>query len=128
MKTAEEMTACGRRGKPKAGFPPRPQALEIAARFPHSLSRDERWKSGKPRAGFPLSRRSMIRMDRISKPKTRRPEAPSYAPRFRLILRLENAGPPVNAAKVHQSKLRARVTPRGRFARVPQKFRIYLPE
>jgi len=27
---AVEMPARGRRGKPKAGFPPRPQALEIA--------------------------------------------------------------------------------------------------
>jgi hypothetical protein len=30
MKTAVEMTGHGRRGKPKAGFPPRPQPLEIA--------------------------------------------------------------------------------------------------
>ena len=30
MKTAVEMTGHGRGGKPKAGFPPRPQPLEIA--------------------------------------------------------------------------------------------------
>ena len=92
MKTAEEMTAYGRPGKPTAGFPRRPQALEIAARFPHSLSRGGPWKSGKPTPGFPLFHRSTIYMDRKLKQKTRRPEARSCAPHFRLILRLENAG------------------------------------
>ena len=29
------MPGHGRGGKPKAGFPPRPQPLEIALRFPH---------------------------------------------------------------------------------------------
>jgi len=96
MKTAEEMVAYGRRGKPEAGFPPRPQALEIAVRFPHSLSRDGRWESGKPTAGFPLSHRSTIYMDGNLKSKTRRPEARSYAPHFRLILRLENAALSIN--------------------------------
>ena len=36
MKKAVEMTVYGRRGKPKAGFPRRPQPLEIGGRFPHS--------------------------------------------------------------------------------------------
>src|SRR6185312_9885529 len=55
MKAAAEMTPYGRRGKPKPGFPPPPQALEIALRFPHSRSCDGPWKSGKPKTAFPLS-------------------------------------------------------------------------
>jgi hypothetical protein len=55
MKTTVEMTGYGRRGKPNAGFPQRPQPLEIAAQFPHSHRRDEAVESGKPKAGFPLS-------------------------------------------------------------------------
>src|SRR5436305_12312388 len=39
-----EMTGRGRRGKPTPGFPPRPPPLEIAARFPHSHSRDDSGK------------------------------------------------------------------------------------
>src|SRR5712692_8065794 len=49
---------CGKRGKPKAGFPRFPQPLgnlAQTARFPHSHSGGgPRWKSGKPKAGFPL--------------------------------------------------------------------------
>jgi hypothetical protein len=36
MTEAVEMTGYGKGGKPKAGFPPFPQPLEIALRFPHS--------------------------------------------------------------------------------------------
>jgi hypothetical protein len=52
---------CGKRGKPKAGFPLFPRApwksRQRRARFPHSHSSDDEggWKSGKPKAGFPLS-------------------------------------------------------------------------
>lgn len=77
MKTAAEMTARGRRGKPTTGFPPCPQALEITARFPHS-------------------RRLAIATERDPKSETRRPAARSYPPPFRLILRLENAQALVN--------------------------------
>src|SRR5258708_39043710 len=52
---AVAMPGCGRGGKPTAGFPPRPQPFEIAARFPHSHHPGCAWKSGKPKAGFPLS-------------------------------------------------------------------------
>src|SRR5947207_7220990 len=38
---AVEMTGYGKRGKPNPGFPPFPQPLEIAARFPHSHSPDD---------------------------------------------------------------------------------------
>lgn len=39
---AVEMAGYGRGGKPKAGFPPRPQPLEIdEARFPHSRRPDD---------------------------------------------------------------------------------------
>src|SRR5947207_14819751 len=54
---------CGKRGKPKAGFPLFPRApwesRQRRARFPHSHSFDDEggWKSGKPKAGFPLSHR-----------------------------------------------------------------------
>ena len=49
------MTGHGRGGKPKAGFPPRPQPLEIAVRFPHSHRlggyyfdfRKEPWEAGR---------------------------------------------------------------------------------
>src|ERR1017187_829510 len=54
---------CGKRGKPKAGFPLFPRApwksRQKAARFPHfhSSGGEGGWKSGKPKAGFPLSHR-----------------------------------------------------------------------
>src|SRR3954469_6084915 len=54
---------CGKRGKPKAGFPLFPRApwesRHKAARFPHSHSSDDEggWKSGKRKARFPLSHR-----------------------------------------------------------------------
>src|SRR5258708_36599110 len=54
------MTGYGRGGKPKSGFPPRPQPLEIAKSaiptFPPPRRRSP-WKSGNPKAGFPLSHR-----------------------------------------------------------------------
>jgi hypothetical protein len=37
-----EMANGAKPGKPKAGFPPFPQFLEIAARFPHSHRFDDR--------------------------------------------------------------------------------------
>jgi hypothetical protein len=40
---AVEMTTDGKPGKPKAGFPSFPPSLEIAARFPHSHSSEDRW-------------------------------------------------------------------------------------
>ena len=68
MKTVAEMTGHGRRGKPTAGFPRPPQPLEIAARFPHSRSRGERWECGKPKSAFPLSHRPVIySIDRLNK-------------------------------------------------------------
>jgi DNA replication protein DnaC len=54
---------CGKRGKPKTGFPLFPRApwksRQKAARFPHFHSSGDEggWKSGKPKAGFPLSHR-----------------------------------------------------------------------
>lgn len=85
------MTGYGRRGKPTPGFPRHPQPLEIAARFPHSRSRDEQWKSGKPKAAFPLSHCRCCTQSTDLKTKTWRPAARSSAPPFRLILQLENA-------------------------------------
>jgi hypothetical protein len=54
---------CGKRGKPKAGFPLFPRApwksRQRQARLPHFHSSGDEggWKSGKPKAGFPLSHR-----------------------------------------------------------------------
>src|SRR5450432_198746 len=52
------MTGYGRRGKPKAGFPPRPQPLEIANNaiptFPQPLLRVEKWKTKSRFPTFPL--------------------------------------------------------------------------
>jgi len=73
------------------GFPRRPQSLEIAARFPHSRSCDEQWKSGKPKPAFPLSHCGCCTQSADLRTKTRRPEARSSVPPFRLILQLENA-------------------------------------
>src|SRR5271157_3145815 len=53
---AVEMTGHGRGGKPKAGFPPRPQPLEIAPRFPHSHRPGEaegKWKAKTRLPTFP---------------------------------------------------------------------------
>jgi len=48
----------GRRGKPKAGFPPRPQSLEIAQNaiptFPQSRRGAEKWKTKTTFPTFPL--------------------------------------------------------------------------
>jgi len=52
---AVEMPAYGRGGKPKAGFPPRPQDLGnrcAIPTFPPPRLGVEKWK---PKAGFPLS-------------------------------------------------------------------------
>src|SRR5450755_3723695 len=52
------MTGYGRRGKPKAGFPPRPQPLEIANNaiptFPQPLLGVEKWKTKSRFPTFPL--------------------------------------------------------------------------
>jgi hypothetical protein len=54
---------CGKRGKPKAGFPLFPRApwksRHKSARFPHSHGPGDEggWESGKPKASFPLSHR-----------------------------------------------------------------------
>ena len=74
---AVEMPVCGRRGKPKAGFPPRPQPLEIATRFPHSHRPGWAWKSGKPKAGFPLSHLLSLLSNQTSE---RRPGGSRFAP------------------------------------------------
>jgi hypothetical protein len=59
MKTAVEMTGHGRRGKPKAGFPPRPQPLEIAKNaiptFPQPRRGAEKWKTKSTFPTFPLT-------------------------------------------------------------------------
>ena len=55
---AVEMTGYGRRGKPKTGFPPRPQPLEIAnnaiSTFPQPLLGVEKWKTKSKFPTFPL--------------------------------------------------------------------------
>jgi hypothetical protein len=55
---AVEMTGYGRRGKPKTGFPPRPQPLEIANNaiptFPQPLLGVEKWKTKSRFPTFPL--------------------------------------------------------------------------
>ena len=49
----------GRGGKPKAGFPPRPQSLEIAhdaiSTFPQSRRGAEKWKTKTTFPTFPLA-------------------------------------------------------------------------
>ncbi len=51
------MTGHGRGGKPKAGFPPRPQPLEIAndaiPTFPQPRRGAEKWKNEKHVSHFP---------------------------------------------------------------------------
>src|SRR5204863_10141663 len=56
---------CGKRGKPKAGFPLFPQPLGNLAesrRDSHipTAPATTPWKSGKPKAGFPLSHRVLL--------------------------------------------------------------------
>ena len=56
---------CGKRGKPKAGFPLFPQPLGNLAkprRDSHipTAPTTTPWKSGKPKAGFPLSHRDLL--------------------------------------------------------------------
>jgi hypothetical protein len=59
MKTAVEMTGHGRGGKPTAGFPPRPQPLEIAndaiPTFPQPRRGAEKWKTKSTFLTFPLT-------------------------------------------------------------------------
>jgi len=59
-KRAVEMTGYGKRGKPKAGFPPFPTALGNRKKrdfhIPTAPATTAR-KSGNPKTGFPLSRR-----------------------------------------------------------------------
>src|SRR5260221_8716872 len=88
MKTAVEMTGPRRRGKPNAGFPRRPQPLQIAARFPHSHRRDDAVESGKPKTGFPTFHcHGLSLFDLIKKGDL----AAELRSRSRLIVRLENA-------------------------------------
>jgi len=50
------MPGHGRGGKPKAGFPPCPQPLELAARFPHSHrpgEAEEKWTANIRPPTFP---------------------------------------------------------------------------
>src|SRR6266849_5081645 len=82
------MTGHGRRGKPNAGFPQRPQPLEIAARFPHSHGRDEALESGKPNPGFPTFQCTVSVSNQIQ----RGGLAAELRSSSRLIVRLENAG------------------------------------
>src|SRR5882762_9984730 len=56
---------CGKRGKPKTGFPLFPQPLGNLAesrRDSHipTAPATTPWKSGKPKAGFPLSHRVLL--------------------------------------------------------------------
>src|SRR5713226_6893021 len=81
------MTGHGRRGKPNAGFPQRPQPLEIAARFPHSHGRDEALESGKPNPGFPTFQCTVSVSNQIQ----RGGLAAELRSSSRLIVRLENA-------------------------------------
>jgi hypothetical protein len=80
------MPGYGRRGKPKAGFPLRPQPLEIAkaaiSTFPPARRRSP-WKSGNPKAGFPLSHR----LGSFSKPTKEAWQPAADAPGSRLMLR-----------------------------------------
>ena len=91
MKTAEEMTAYGRREKPTAGFPPRPQALEIVVRFPHSLSCGEAWESGKHKAVSHFPTRCLLFPELKDQNQYKEARSAQLRSRFRLILRLENA-------------------------------------
>jgi hypothetical protein len=90
--TAVEMTAYGRGGKPKAGFPPRPQALEIAQdaipTFPPPRRGAEKWKTKSTFPTFPLAAFGVLKLKQHRKEDL---AAGRYAPAFRLILQLENA-------------------------------------
>ena len=88
MKRAVEMPGCGRGGKPKAGFPPRPRALGNRQRQaihtfppPRRRGRMEKWKSKSRIPTFPPARFP------IFKPKKGGLAADRFAPAFRLILR-----------------------------------------
>src|SRR5688572_23856144 len=85
MKTAVEMTGHGRGGKPKAGFPPRPQPLEIATSaiptFPQPRRRAEKWKTKNTFPTFPLTVLCLFLNQ------GRRPGSGSLRSRSRLILR-----------------------------------------
>jgi DNA polymerase V len=50
-----EMTAHGKPGKPKSGFPPFPHALEIPAGFPHYHGPGDRLPGKGTRSAFPLA-------------------------------------------------------------------------
>src|ERR1700694_5114057 len=85
------MTGDGRGGKPKAGFPPRPQPLEIANNaiptFPQPRRGAEKWKTKSTFPTFPLAVFSSQTNQKGGL------AADRFAPTSRLILRLENAEP-----------------------------------
>lgn len=85
-KTTVEMTGHGRGGKPKAGFPPRPQPLEIAARFPHSHRRDEAVEKWKAKSRLPTFPRHDSPSLKLKRQKKGGPAAGRIAPASRLIL------------------------------------------
>jgi hypothetical protein len=86
---AVEMTDHGRGGKPKAGFPPRPQSLEIAnsaiPTFPQPRRGAGKWKTKSTFSTFPLTVFAFVKQE-----KKGGLAAGRFAPAFRLILRLEN--------------------------------------
>jgi hypothetical protein len=91
------MTGDGRGGKPKAGFPPRPQPLEIANNaiptFPQPRRGAEKWKTKSTFPTFPLAVFSSQTNQKGGL------AADRFAPASRLILRLENALPTMNGKK-----------------------------
>jgi hypothetical protein len=107
-KQAVEMTVYGRGGKPKAGFPPRPQPLEIAKgaipTFPPPRLGVEKWKTKSRFPTFPL-----VVFILKTKPQKGGLAADRFAHAFRLILQLENA---VARASLRPSQTDWNLTPR----------------
>ena len=89
---AVEMTDHGRGGKPKAGFPPRPQSLEIAnsaiPTFPQPRRGAGKWKTKSTFSTFPLTVYAFVKTR-----KERRPGGGSLRSRFQAHSSLENAEP-----------------------------------
>ena len=85
------MTGYGKGGKTTTGFPPFPQPLEIAARFPHSLNPDdgpvEKWKSNNRIPTFPPP--SLLSL--LEDSQKGDSSVPELSPPFRLIVGLEYA-------------------------------------
>ena len=80
--SAVEMPGGGKRGKPNCGFPPFPPPLEIATRFPHSHSPDDR---------FPVSKKTNSERTRSYPPPTR-PSGSSFNEK---MLWFKKLGPPL---------------------------------